>query len=498
MLETQKEKEADDTSPERSTWALMEAPGRRFLEWVARYWYILLPALFLCAALPALGVRPYRFEEGRRVAQVLAFLDGGSWLRLEIFGESYANKPPLLPWLIALAAKALGHIDEFAARLPGVIAIASTILTAGLMALFAADRKPYLAALAAGTFVMTAPVVLGRIRLAETDSTATAFAAAAFLIWAASRLRNGGRVGFPAWCGISLCFAATLLAKGPPPLLFPLVPMAIIPLREKRWDQLAGLATALVAASLPLAYWLFSNLDVTSTTHLSREMRLQPTGVDGFGSYLVRLPETFVSGVLQFLPAIVLGFLWIRKKSSWRPTSDWLDHALFLFAVPASVLLLFWPTSEARYIMPALWPLSVMAGLLMANRWESIGMSTLLFTTLVVFVAIEAVYLAREGRTAGQAADRQAANALTAAFAPLPPDRVLIWTASKKPDYNLYVYMERNATLVAGDTLTCGIETPYLLADDDRADLINPAVWAKLTEVEGAHMTLYQRQAPGC
>ena len=179
MAAARTETEPDEPDAESLTSASI--PIRRCLEWMARYWYIVLPAIFLAVALPALGARPYRFEEGRRIAQVIAFLDGGSWLRLEIFGDAYANKPPLLPWLITLAAKILGQVNEFAARLPGALAIVVSALTAGFMASRVAERRPYLAALASGIFVLAAPVVFQRIRLAETDSMATACVSAAFL-----------------------------------------------------------------------------------------------------------------------------------------------------------------------------------------------------------------------------------------------------------------------------------------------------------------------------
>lgn len=472
---------------------------RRGLEWTARYWYVVLPLMFLAAALPALGARPYRFEEGRRVAQVIAFFDGGSWLRLEIFGESYVNKPPLLPWLIALTARVTGQLNEFSARLPSVIALLATVVTAGLMAARASTRRPHLAALAAGAFVMAAPITISRIRLAETDATATAFAAATFLIWALARLRRGGEVDFVSWCGIAFCCAAALLAKGPPPLLFPLLPMILIPLAEKRWRQLLALVLALAASSLPLAGWLVVNLDVASVQHLSSEMRLRPSGLSGIAGYLGKLPMLVVAGLLQFFPGILAALVWIAGKSAWNLKSGWLNHALFLFAVPVSVLMLFWPTSEARYLMPAVWPLSVMAGMMVASSWDRVGMPALLAATLALFVVVEGVYIAREGHTPKQVEERHMANSLVAAVKPLPAEPILIW-AGEKPNYNLYVYMLRNVVLVSGETLACKPDSFYLLAEDSRVEQVNPLVWSKLATLDGTGTTLYQRRtgASGC
>lgn len=498
MAAIRTEIEPDEPGVENSQSA--STPIRRCLEWMARYWYIVLPAIFLAVALPTLGARPYRFEEGRRVAQVLSFLDGGPWLRLEIFGNAYANKPPLLPWLIALATKAFGQVDEFAARLPGAMAIAASALTAGFMASRATERRPYLAALASGIFLLAAPVVFQRIRLAETDSMATACVSAAFLVWAVGRLRHNGDLHFLSWCGMTFFLGAALLTKGPPPVLFALVPMVVIPLQERRWGQLAALLLALVVGFVPLAWWLYANMDFATAAHLSSEMRLQPAGLPDVRSYFRELPETLASGLLQFFPCIIFGVIWMRENSSWRRSTDWVGHALFLFAVPVSVVLLFWPSSEARYIMPAVWPLSVMAGLLFARHWDRKNAPILLGATLLMFVVVQTIYVVRDGRTAGQVLERQRSDALATAVAQLPEDRIVIWVDTDKPNYNLYVYMHRNATLVNGPTLACVPGSSYLLADDDRAGLIDPDTWSKLTAIEGADMTLYRRRAgaTGC
>jgi hypothetical protein len=161
---------------------------------------------------------------------------------------------------------------------------------------------------------------------------------------------------------------------------------------------------------------------------------------------------------------------------------------------------LFWPSSEARYIMPAVWPLSVMAALLVARHWNHAGMPTVLAATLFAFVAIQGVYVVREGETPKQISGRQMADAMANAFKGLPDGDILIWRGVRKANYNLYVYTGRNATLVSGDAPTCKADSSYLLADDDRAQLIDPKIWSKLTEIDGAHMALYQRQpgATGC
>lgn len=492
-----------DPRGQKAGFASIEAPTRLCLGWMARYWFIIVPVIVLGVGLPVLGARPFRFEEGRRVAQVLAILDGESWLRLQIFGAPYMAKPPMLPWLIALVVELSGQANEFAARLPGLLAVAASALTAGLMAFYAAGRQPRMAALAAGIFVMASPVVFQRLRLAETDAVATGFAAGAFLVWAVARIRGRGEIGKVSWCAIGACLGAALLTKGPPPILFSLLPMLVVPLRERRWRQLGALALTAAASALPLAGWLLANADVASVAEFSDEMRIGHAHA-GLVAYVGNLPLTVVSGLLQFLPALIFSLFWLWRTRPWRRGANWLDQALFLFAVPASVALLLWPSSQARYIMPAVWPISVMAALQVERCWERTGMPSLLAAVLVVFMVIQGVIIARDGNTPRQVAERQAAIAMTLAFKDLPegdlPDgKVLIWSESPKTNYNLFAYMGRNAKQVSGPGADCK-DGAYLLAEAVSPDRIDRTVWSKLAEIEGDKVVLYARQAgaKGC
>lgn len=77
--------------------------------------------------LPLRDYREARYAElGREI------LEGNDWLVLHLNESPYFNKPPMVPWLVALSFKILG-LGEGAARLPSVLAVLWAALVMGWM-----------------------------------------------------------------------------------------------------------------------------------------------------------------------------------------------------------------------------------------------------------------------------------------------------------------------------------------------------------------------------
>jgi len=469
------------------------------LERLSRHWVPVLAVLFALLFLPFLDARPFRFEEGRRVAQALAILDGGTWWRLETFGVPYVNKPPLLPWLIAGFSHLTGGANEWAARLPAVISIAIAGFAAGLMAQRGAASRPQIAALAAAVCFLVTQAVLLRVRIAETDGLATAFGAVAFLVWALARM--DGRTGLASWLAVAASFAVAAFAKGPIPLLFPLTAMVLIELCERRWRDLAALGAAVFAALMPLVLWAAVNAEDASSAHFASEMRLDPAG-----SWLVGLrsgPVVLANALLQASPAIIAASIWIAVTRSWRrEPSGWLAWALFLYAVPMFVVVALWPGSSGRYTMPSAWPFSVMAGLLAARYWPSRWVVASVAGLVVALVMEQTILLAIEGRTASQRAARAEARELEAAFAELPDGRALLLTPNRHYMYNRFVYAGRNLRRIGQSEAACPPDARFLVAEGEfRAAAEAAKLWSKMRDIGAGEVSLYARSpaAPsGC
>jgi 4-amino-4-deoxy-L-arabinose transferase-like glycosyltransferase len=477
--------------------AALEQRLRDVVALLARHWVIVISLLVLVVTLPTLGERPLRFEEGRRVVQILAMAEGGPMLRPETFGEHYVNKPPGLPWLMLWSSNLFGGISEFAIRIPSIIAVLGGALLAGLVAhrLAPADRR--IAALGAAAAFIGSTGIFMTLRLAETDGPAIFFAMLALTIWMLARL--AGRLGVLAWAGIAAALGAAIFIKGPPPTLFAILPMVIVPLRQRRWGELAALVVALGVAALPILTWVWANADAATPQHLSREMRLVSGSFDAWLLSLKAVPATFANGIAQALPAIALGlgYLWRERAWRWRET-EWPTYALFIASVPMFVIVLLWPGSVGRYGLPAIWPFAVLSGLLIERMWQARNWQgrlapTITAAMLLVFLAVQGTYGALEGRTDFQRRQRAIAEELHAAVSPLPPQQIAILSAGR--DYNRYSYVGRNGAFVEGAQVAC-LSGPHLLVEDDMASTADLTAWRSVSRLDVAAVTLFERQSP--
>src|SRR5512145_2997302 len=61
-------------------------------------------------------------DEPRYAGVSREILESGDWIRLRDGGESYTHKPPLFFWLMTVAARLGGGLNETTARLPSSVA----------------------------------------------------------------------------------------------------------------------------------------------------------------------------------------------------------------------------------------------------------------------------------------------------------------------------------------------------------------------------------------
>ena len=469
---------------------------REGLELLARYWWVTLPALLAVVCFVALGERPFRFEEGRRVVQALAIDAGRPWWRLETFGDAYVNKPPGLPWLLVVSGTLFGGYSEFAMRVPAALSVIGGAVTCALLAGRVAVRESAVAALAAGICFAATFAIFSTIRLAETDGPSVFLAGAAFLVWCAARLAD--RLSLAAWCAVAILLGAVIFIKGPVPALFPMLGIGIFTMRVGRPRERLAMAAAFLAAFVPVGAWYLVNSDVVTLNHLAREMRLRPAA---YGYWLVQIGETprvVLEGLAQSLPVLLLGGIWIVRHRAWRLEPDaWPKHALFLYAVPAYCLVLLWPGSNGRYAMPAMWPFAVMSGLLIADLWHRWAVPLLFGAMLAAFLTVQTVIIALAGETDYQRARRAEAVAIQNAVAQLPEGRILLLAG--QPDYNRFAYIGRDGDWVAPEETVC--PTPadgrFLLAERGLVEPLDTSLWRAVQPV-GAGLILFERRQAAC
>jgi len=175
-----------------------------------------LALLAVLALTLRLGTVPLLSEnEGRRAAVIATMQASGDWLLPHLNGEVYIDKPPLHYWLGTAVAALRGQADEWAVRLPSVLA--GLALLAGLHAALrrqtttpGAAAFAVLALLANVSFSMFA-------RRSEIDLLFAALAGGAWLAASHFLLADPRR----RWLDLAYTLLGlALLTKGPVALLF--------------------------------------------------------------------------------------------------------------------------------------------------------------------------------------------------------------------------------------------------------------------------------------
>lgn len=445
----------------------------RLVGGAARFWPLVVVLAGALLYLPLLGERPLRFEEGRRALQVMEMLDGGAWWRLRVLGEAYVNKPPFTPWLMAAVALARGVLDEVAVRLPGVLMALAGALSAGFAAslLAVADRR--VAGLSAGLAFLCCVQLLLKTRIGETDVTATALCGLAFAVWMHGRLR--GAVGLVHWLFVTAILACAALTKGPVPVAYPALPMIGLPLWRKRRREALAAVFAVAAAHVPLAVWAWDNLAGGNAAHWAVEMRLAPTEETSAGLvsllHLGELPGAILYQ-LPFLPAAV-AMMCTRRELAGKARE--MAAALLLYGVPLAVLTTVLPVGQARYSMPASWPLAVLAGLWVSMRWRRLYLADFLVGAgVVVALVIQIVQIGfLDGRTPGQRRLRAEATQFAAVLEALPPGPLPLLWRGEAQNRNLLAYAGRKLFVLDAESLDCRMPANFLivgLTDTREAD----------------------------
>lgn len=180
----------------------------------ARWWrekeFWLLAAFVVAVYFTRPTALSLRGEESRWANIAREMLQTGDYVVPRQQGEVFANRPPLANWLLALSMTLTGRHDEWAVRLPTMVA---TLLTTLLI--YAAGRQllSRTGAIVSALAYATMGQVLQLGRHAESEAVLTLFVAASLLGWLVCYLRKS-----PAWVTWCVCYgfaALAGLAKGP-------------------------------------------------------------------------------------------------------------------------------------------------------------------------------------------------------------------------------------------------------------------------------------------
>ncbi len=301
------------------------------------------------------------------IARVMS-LPGGDWIVPHLGGEVYTHKPPVVPWIVAIAHGPLGLDLAIAAKVPSILGGALAVLATFLIA-----RRffGHTAGVAAATVLATAGEFDWICRRAQYDPLLTGFTTMGMWCFVRSRFPAPDERATPWRDAIlgSLCVGLGVMVKGPVALIFTAPVLIAFAVASRESKSLATpRAAAVLLVLLPAAVWLTFAGAQGGTDYASKlviDRAAAQTGGDDskaepFWYYLVALPKGLLPWTF-FLPAAVLAATSRRKDDERRAdlfTLAWL-------VVPFVVMSLI-PAKRDLYLLPLYPALAICVGKLAA------------------------------------------------------------------------------------------------------------------------------------
>ncbi|HUM03662.1 MAG TPA: phospholipid carrier-dependent glycosyltransferase [Thermoanaerobaculia bacterium] len=305
-------------------------------------------------------------DEGRYAEIPREMLATGEFITPHLNGGLYFEKPPLLYWLVAGSMALFGE-NEWAARLPGMLATIGMVLMA---AVFAGRRWGTRTGLLAGLVTGSSALVFALARITLTDPllsfvlTGAVFAFAAF---AEAEQEGNSRRARRALYGLHVACAAAVLAKGLIGVVLPGGAILVFLALSGRWRLLPKLF-----APGPLLVFLL----IAVPWHVEMARR-NPGFLDFyFGDQHFRRFFTKAhrrqGSLFYFVGVLIAGFLpWTGFFGRFRETfpgklSAFRDRATESFLwIWALLVFLFFTVSQSKLI-PYVEPIWASLGVLLA------------------------------------------------------------------------------------------------------------------------------------
>jgi 4-amino-4-deoxy-L-arabinose transferase-like glycosyltransferase len=198
-------------------------------EWL---WWLALAAIAVVLQLGLAGVGAlYNETDGQYAGAAKVMAAGGDWVIPENNGIPRLVKPPLLYWMMATSFRAVGT-SEFAARLPGALAVVSWVLVTGALVRTLTQSAP--TGFFAGLILLTSlgTATLGRIIMPEPW----------FSGWIAGAILCGVNLCQPSatrprtWAvGFWACAALASFTKGWHGLIYPALILLVAGILIREW-----------------------------------------------------------------------------------------------------------------------------------------------------------------------------------------------------------------------------------------------------------------------
>jgi 4-amino-4-deoxy-L-arabinose transferase-like glycosyltransferase len=326
---------------------------------------LLAAALWAGIYLPGLGSLQLQHEEPRRALPALHMLASGDWLVPRVGSDPYLRKPPLLNWAIALSCKLSGGTNEWAVRLPSVLA--TLALTIAIVGVGGGRWLGSEGGLVAAIFFLTNFTMVENGRLAELEALYISLTGIAFVFWMTAWRKGASQ--WQLWLLPAPFLALGMLTKGPTHLIFYygiILPVLVFAQDTRSLRHPAHFISLVLILGALLCWAIPCSLAVSSHNpagvwrfwwgELASRASAESNEHFRFSTWLLNGPQT----LKNYLPwTLLLPILW-RKETvaqlAGAADSGARDLALFRGArwgmVATSVLMILLPHGSPRYIYP--------------------------------------------------------------------------------------------------------------------------------------------------
>jgi 4-amino-4-deoxy-L-arabinose transferase-like glycosyltransferase len=331
-----------------------------------------------------------------RYAQVAKeMLQGEGWIIPHLNSEVYPDKPPLFFWLIAFTAKAIGGMNEFAARFPSALFGLFTLLLLFLLGrrLFS-EKVGFMAALILATNVE----FFWLARRGNIDATLTFFTTAAITLLYVGFYQQSGR-----WILYLLAYGAMalgVLAKLQVGVIVPLLVVGgyFLLQREGRFftdpAHIPGIAlfVALIGGWLALAYLSGGEDYLRGLLYHKTTSRLFETTShrEPLYYYLVNFPANFIPWICFLPSAMIYGLSAKGRKKEFIFAFFWFVAIFVSFSL--------FQAKRELYLLPLYPAAALMVGNLLTElplgaEGSKKRICSLPFFVLIIALALTAISL---------------------------------------------------------------------------------------------------------
>ena len=328
-------------------------------------WLILL-ALTMTAAAPGVFNLPALDRDESRFAQASKqYLETGDYIAIRYQDEFRNKKPAGIHWLQAGSTAAFGegeNLDIWTYRVPSWIGAGLSVLACFWLGIAAIGRR---AAFMGSALFGTSLLLTSEAHISKTDGVLVFLITLAMgcLVRLYLRKDNDKRLAIAFW----VIHGAGFLIKGP--VISLVAGMAILVLwlwdrRDARWLKSLAWWPGPVITVLMVLPWLILIQIATQGTYvegavgkdLKDKLVSASEGHGGLpGYHLMHLPAWFFPGILLFVPAIVLCWRYLRRRTLESLGAVDRDALKFLVAWAFTTWLFFelLLTKLSHYILPA-------------------------------------------------------------------------------------------------------------------------------------------------